>query len=382
MKILFVINGLGTGGAERSLAESLPYLRAAGVEPVVACFYRRSQGVQGQILASDTRVHFITDRRLASRILQLRSLLRSERPDLVHTALFEADIAGRLATAGLRIPLLTSLISTPYATVRLRDPRIDPVKLRLVKMIDGWTARRLTTHFHAVSNAAKDAAVRDLQVPPRKISVIERGRDPDRLGPPSPERRALARSRLNLNQDERVLVNVGRQEFQKGQIYLLRALDALTARLPKPMVLIAGRDGNATNELIQYCEQRELSDRVRFLGHRDDIGDILAAADIFAFPSLFEGMPGAVIEAMALALPVIATRIEPVCEVVEEGKNALLVEPAAVDPLSRAIDGLFSSPDTMMKFGTRSRELFLERFVLERVMAKTLALYQEVAQKR
>ena len=103
MKVLFVIDGLGTGGAERSLSEMLPHLERRGIRSVVACLHRRTEGVQDQILASGFDVRFLRGHR-AGRIKELHGLFRSVHPSLVHTAIFEANISGRLAAVGPRVP--------------------------------------------------------------------------------------------------------------------------------------------------------------------------------------------------------------------------------------------------------------------------------------
>jgi glycosyltransferase involved in cell wall biosynthesis len=114
------------------------------------------------------------------------------------------------------------------------------------------------------------------------------------------------------------------------------------------------------------------------LGHRDDIPEILAAADLFVFPSLYEGLPGAVMEAMALGLPVVASDIAPIQEVVEQGRNALLVPPESSASLATAIERLLGDTQTAAAFGQRSRAIFEERFTLDQCMARRVALYYAI----
>ena len=107
--------------------------------------------------------------------------------------------------------------------------------------------------------------------------------------------------------------------YAKGQRYLLEAMEILVPTRPRLVLLVAGRLGDMSRELERLRDRPGLRGQVHLLGHPDDVPEILAAADLFVFPSLYEGLPGAVIEAMALGLPVIASRIEPVREIVEEG---------------------------------------------------------------
>ena len=117
------------------------------------------------------------------------------------------------------------------------------------------------------------------------------------------------------------------------------------------MVFVCGRDGGATAALRTQVERLRLGDTVRFLGHRDDLPEILAAADIFAFPSRYEGLGGVLLEAMALALPIVASDIPAVRETVDEGCNAVLVPPGHPEPLAAALEDLLADPTVVERSG-------------------------------
>jgi glycosyltransferase involved in cell wall biosynthesis len=380
LKVLFVINSLGRSGTERSLAEMLPYLVQAEIQPQIVYFNSYSQGVEQEVKAQGFSTRRIAPHSLLARIRALRQLIQDERPQLVHTALFDANLAGRLAAYRQPVPVMSSLVNTSYTELRRQDPNLKAGRWRMIQAIDGWTARHLTTHFHAVSHAVKKEAIETLGVASHRVTVVERGRNPTRLGQPGRERRQQARVKLGLQQKDKVLVNVGRQEFQKGQIFLLQAMTQLTHKWPTLKLLIAGRDGNASAELNNYYRQAKLNEQVHFLGHRDDVPDILAAADLFVFPSLYEGMPGAVIEAMALGLPIIASDIAPNREVAEAERNALFVEPMSASQLATAIDQLLADPDCAEQYGKESRQRFEKYFTLEQSAARMIDLYQRVAE--
>lgn len=170
-----------------------------------------------------------------------------------------------------------------------------------------------------------------------------------------------------------MLLSVGRQEYQKGQRYLIEAMRQIET--DRVVLLVAGREGHATGEL--RAAAADLAS-VRFLGHRDDLPEILAAADVFVFPSLYEGLGGSLIEAMALGLPIIASDLPAVREVVRQGSNALLVEPASSTALAVAIDQLARHDAVAARFGAESREIFLERFTLDRSTKAMVDLYQRL----
>jgi glycosyltransferase involved in cell wall biosynthesis len=377
LKILFVMDGLGPGGAERSLAEMIPSLTNADIRSMVAFFYRRQENLEALFRARGADLRYLPQQGMARRVLALRRLIQAERPDVIHTTLFEADVTGRLAAIGQKAIVVSSLVNTPYDPILLKNDDVNAVKLWGVRLIDALTARYLTTHFHAVSDAVKKAAVETLRLPPQRITVVERGRN-GRFGRPSAERRTQARRRLGLEDSDEVIVNVGRQEYQKGQRYLLEAMKDVVRRRPNAVLLVAGRRGRQS-QVLEHVQQRiALDGRVRLLGHREDVPDLLASADLFVFPSLYEGLGGALLEAMALGLPVVASRIPAIENVVEEGRNAMLVERASVVPLADAIVDLLVDRARAEEFGLRSRVIFEERFTLDRCTGRMVEFYRQL----
>jgi glycosyltransferase involved in cell wall biosynthesis len=378
LKILFVIDSLGTGGAELDLAEKLAQFRRLGVVTVVVSLRHREEGIQSGLQEQGFDVRIFTGTGLIGRVAALRKIIRTEQPDLIQTVLFHSDIAGRLAAIGTSAKVISRLVNTDYDRVRLQDPNINIIKFRLARLIDGWTARHLTHHIYANSNAVKTAAMSELGIPEEKIIVIKEGRDAERLGKPSIPRRNRARSKLGLEGDQNVLVTIGRQDFQKGQRYLLEAMAKLVTTRPHLVLLVAGRSGDVSDELESLRNRLGLQDRVHFLGHRNDVPEILAAADLFVFPSFYEGLPGAVIEAMALGLPIVASDIEPVRETVEEGRNAILVRPASPVELAKAIEHVLENRQIALAYGERSREIFDDRFTLEQSMVRLMKFYRQI----
>jgi glycosyltransferase involved in cell wall biosynthesis len=378
VKLFYLINGLGAGGAERSLAELLPHYVAAGIDTTVICLRERKIGVEADVRFLGCRLVYLPGHGRAGWIRSFRRLLAAERPQLIHTTLFDAHLVGRIGAAGSGVPVLSSLVNTPYDPSRARDPGLNRFGFRIVRAIDGWTARHLTTHFHAITRAVRDAYVASLGIDPVHVTVIPRGRDTARLGKPGVERRLRTRSSLGLTAEHEVLINVGRQEYQKDQPRLLEAMARLVGRRPNLVLLIAGREGNLTPELQRLHKQLQLGDRVRFLGHRTDVPDLLAASDVFVFPSLFEGLGGAVIEAMALGLPVVASDIPALREVVEAGGSGELVPPSDPAALASSIDALLGSPERRAAYGRRGGELFRARFEIGRSAERMIRMYRSI----
>ena len=376
-----MIPGLSGGGTERSTRELVPALVGHDIDVSIVYMVQRPTDDVAALEHAGARLHLIPKRPLAAHVLGIRRVIALERPDIVHTSLYEADVAGRVAAwraSGGRRVVLSSIVNTSYDRVRLGDPNVSPWKLSGVRMIDGWTARNLTDHFHAVSHAVKDSAVQALGIDADRVTVIERGRDPWRLGEPSLERRMQARDALGLDRNAQVVVTVGRQEFQKGHVYLVDAFDALAATRPDAELLIVGRSGNHSAQLEARVRQSRHRDRIRTLGHRDDVPDILAAADLFVLPSLYEGFPGAAIEAMALGLPVVASSLPTLREVVEEDTSGLLVPPCDPSQLAEAMGRVLDDPKLARRLGGRGRQLFLERLTGEQSQRRMIELYEQL----
>jgi glycosyltransferase involved in cell wall biosynthesis len=378
---VFLINSLGAGGAERSLADILPHLPERGVRPLVACFKSVDVGFEQEVRRAGTEVVILPGRSIPMLAWQLRKLVRRAQPSLLYTALFDAHVVGRLAAMGTGIPVLSNLTNVAYDPARYADPNVNARKLEVLRVIDGWTARHLTAHFHAVSGAVKDSAVEHLGIAPEDVTVVYRGRGRGRLGMPGPERRGAVRISLGIAADAPVLITVGRREYQKGQQYLIEALPNLLANHPGLVVLIAGRDGHASQQLADLAADLGVEDAVRFLGHRSDIGDLLSAADVFVFPSVYEGLGGASLEALAMGLPLVVSDIAPLREVVIPGENGTLVPPADAASLAGAVSELLADPGLRRRYGERSMAIFGERFDENDAIPQSIDLMLRVARR-
>jgi len=384
MRVLFIVNALGEGGTEKSLADLLPGLRDAGVESRILMLRSRGdEGVEQPLRRAGFDIGTIAATSAVGRIRAIRRVIRSFDPDIVHTMLFEAGLLGRLAAVRTGSTTLVSLVNQTYGAERRADPRLRPWKLRVVQGVDLILAHLVTDHFHAVSDAVRSDAVSGLLLPDDKVSVIRRGRRVESLPVATSERRDRARMSLSLEYDAHVLVAVGRQEYAKGHRYLVEAMERLVD-VPNLVLLVVGREGNETTVLQRLMEVAgpTVSARIRFLGHRPDVAAVLAAGDVFVFPSLFEGMPGALIEAMAIGLPTVASDIDPIREVTEGVECGLLVPTRDADGLAAAIRRLLDDPEAARQMGGAGRQAFEERYTIDASVAAFLDLYRDLVTTR
>lgn len=380
VRVLYLIDGLSVaGGAERSLLELAPGLRDAGVDLSVAYFDERPESAAPQLRGLGVPVHHVAASGRLARVRAVRRLLRVGGYHVLHTTLFEADVIGRLAAAQTPTKVVSSYVNTAYDLGRDRSPSVPAWKLWLVQQADGLTARHLMDLAHANSRSVRASIVRHLRIPEDRVRVVLRSRSSDRVSGPEPVRATEVRRTLGLDPREPVLLTVGRNEVQKNQESLVRAMPAVLAEHPGAVLLVAGRSGGTTAAIESAVTSLRLADHVRLLGHRDDVPDLLRAADLFVLPTHFEGMPGSVIEAMAMQTPIVATDIGPVRELVDESTAVLVARP---DPpsLAAAVLAVLAEPDAAEARAERARQRYLDEFSGEQVLAGMVDLYRSVVE--
>lgn len=375
VRILYVIDSLSGGGAERSLASLAPHYAARGAILELAHLQRRSD-LREEFEQAGVEVFTLAGPRgRLGWIERARRLVRERRPDVIHTTLFESDVVGRTVGALTGVPVVSSLVNVAYSEVQLSDPRLRPWKVRVAQMVDAATARRVV-RFHAITDHVADEMTKRLRIPRELVDVVPRGRDAARLGRRSCARRSSARSTLGVDDHAPVVLAAARQEFQKGLDLLLEALPLVLEVLPDARLLVAGREGNQTDELRGAVGRLGLVDAVRFLGARSDVSELMCAADVFAFPSRWEGLGSVLIEAMALEAPIVASDLPPVREVVGGEAGARLVPPGHPESLARAIAAAITKPaETAMRVAF-AHQRFQERYTIERVADAMMAFYE------
>jgi glycosyltransferase involved in cell wall biosynthesis len=386
MRILFLIDSRidspGVGGAETSLRQMIPYFRGAGIEPVVVCFRTRGAEVDGE-KDNGYVSYFLDGLSRVQQMREIRRILHDERIDLMHTTLFQADVFGRTAAAGTGVPVVTSLVTIPYDGARIEhDKPATRTKLAVARFVEAMTGVLFADHFHAITQAVKDASVSALRVPENRTTVVYRGRDAQRLGRRSPERRRRVRERLGVSDETFLVLNAGRQDYPKGQTVLLEAMEPLLAREPNALLVIAGRDGAATPELQELMKRKRLNGSVRFLGHRSDVPDLMAAADTFALSSLWEGLACVNIEALALEAPIVASDLPAVREVLDGGVAGILVPPRDPQALAQGLVRIRREAGLGEELARRGRRRFEELFTLERSAQGMIDIYERVARRR
>lgn len=376
IRVLAVMDGTGTGGAETSMAAMAPLLAKNGVELEVAYFHDRS-GAKEKLLEAGIPLHHLPHgrSRLAT-VWRLRKLITERRPDLVHTMVYEADIIGRAAAFTARVPVMSSIINEMYGPEQFASVP-HRWKLRVAHAADVGTARFVNC-FHAITETVADVMAPRLRIDRSRVRVIYRGRDPAQLGCRSEERRQRVRSRLGISDDVPVVLAIGRQEYQKGFDRLLEAMPKVRTQLPDALLIVAGRSGSVTRQLEEQVVRLGLGESVAWVGHRPDVADLMAACDVMAFPSRWEGLGSAVVEAIMLETPVVGSDIGVLREVVDVASAGSLVTLVDADDsvlLADALVDSFGMSPLEDAAGVRS----LTPFLVERVAASYAQLANECA---
>jgi glycosyltransferase involved in cell wall biosynthesis len=378
LRVLQLIDSLARAGSEQSLASLAPHLVLEGIDLHVGYLVERD-GLRADIERAGVPVHSLAGDSQSRRYWLARTvdLVREVEPTVIHTTLFEADLAGRRAAARARVPCVSSFVNTAYGRTESGRDGISRARVRAAQVADAWTARWVT-RFHAVTQHVATVMGRRLLIPRRKIEVIPRGRDPQVLGRRSAERRSETRRRLGLPNDVPLVLAVGRQEPQKGLDILLKALPKVRSRFPTTCVVVAGRTGRASEELAKLVHANALDDAVDFLGMRSDVPDLMVAADVLAFPSLWEGAAGTLQEAMALGCPIVASRLPTILETVDDA-TAELVPPRDSERLASGLIEVLADPHRAASRASAAQDRFEQAFTI-RVSARRMAdLYSRVA---
>ena len=368
MRVLHVQKAKGIGGSERHLLALLPALAARGVE-IRMCVLETGDGDRFVSELRHAGVD-VTVRRAGPHINPtlvpgLMSEVRSFRPDLVHTHLIHADIHGQLAAKACHVPAVSSVHDTADFY------RHEPYR-SASRFIGRLPARRIAISEH-VARFLRELGLAS----PGRISLVYYGIDVD-TWTVAPVERRRARESMGLAEDQIVVGIASRLIPGKGHDVLVEAFGIAERDNPRLHLLVAG-DGPERDGLESIASRMGLNDAVQFLGFIDDVRSFLAACELLVFPTLpelSEGFGLAALEAMASGLPVVASDVGSLPEVVTDGVTGLLVAPASPDALSAAIARLGADTALRERLGAQGRERARADFTLDAMVSGTIAVYE------
>ena len=305
-------------------------------------------------------------------VLRLIRHLRRERVDILHTHLFEPSVVGLVSGTLARTPL--RLLTRHYSDYHTRIHKTWHVRADQM-------CTRLSHAVVAVSHHTSDHLVRVEHARPAHVHTVLNGIDFHRVRPSGPDPRAQIRKAESLG-DMPVILIAARLHPEKGYEYLFDALPLLLSRLGRPFVLLVAGTGPLEGAYRERVRQLGIEDLVRFLGFRRDLPDLMLASDVVVLPSVAEAFGLVVAEALYLGLPVVATRVGGIPEIVDDGVDGVLVPPADSAALADALARLVLDPSWRARLAGAGRSKVLDRFAFERMVRDYETLYDALARSR
>lgn len=303
---------------------------------------------------------------------RLIRLIRRIRPHVLHTHLLRADLYGGLAgrLAGVPVILTTQYAVWPYARVTAR--RSDAILDRV--------CRGLATHAICVSEAVRQDLIARVGWRPARAFTIRTGLDFDAWHP-DPRARERLREEWSVPDDAPLVMTVARLSREKGIEVLIEAADLVRRKHPQVRFVLVG-DGPLVTSLVSLIRERQLERSVLLAGFHRDIPSVLSAADLFVLPSHMEGMPNAVLEAFAAGLPVVATAVGGLPEVITPEQTGLLVPPRDPGALSSAIARLIGDKQLARRLAEAGSIEAKERHSVTKVAREHESLYTRLVLAR
>lgn len=370
MHITHVIKATQIGGAERHLLYLLPALQSRGatvrlvmmVEPNTPMEDMYRLATESGIETERLTIHSNRDVGILSR---LKATFQAHPTDIVHTHLIHADVLGLLAAkwAGVRHSI----------TTRHND---DSFRHHwLVSQVNRWNWRNVTRGI-VISEALKPFVMTIEGAPAQKLHVVRYGMPFTRLNSPEQQaHRHALRERLALDPDTPIVGMACRLTEQKGIFYAIQAIKLLSNDFPHLHAVIAG-DGELRPMLQHLAHGLGLDGRVHFLGWQNDIPSLMAGFDMFLMPSLWEGFGLVLLEAMAARLPIVASHVSAIPEVVLHGETGFLTAPRDPEAIAHALSILLNDRPLRLHMGQNGEARLEEAFSVQRMAEETLTVYQ------
>ncbi|MBU0477434.1 glycosyltransferase [bacterium] len=365
VRILRIVPSLEMGGVERTLTSVLPRLDKTKYKVYVCCLFRRDklandiESLGIPIIKFRMRARLDFDGRYIGGIVRLAALIRRMKIDIVHTHLYRANLAGRIAAKLAVVPVIIA-----------NEHNIDSWKKFPQRLSDRVLAG-ITNKIIAVSEAVKDFYVKKIGISEDKIITIYNGVDIPKFQ--TYVNINKKREEFGIKSDDKVITTIGRLHQQKGHVCFLKAAQIIGKKNLNVKFLIVG-DGPLKKQLRSMSEDLEISKNVIFAGLREDIPQILAMSDISVLTSLREGFSITILESMAAGKPVVVTDVGGNSEVVKHGETGFIIPPQSPEDLALYSLNLINNQELAKKMGEEAEKRVLN-FSIDRMVEKTENLY-------
>ncbi len=365
--VTHLVTDLITAGAQKALLRLLQHTDFDEYRPTVIALRNGDTSIAAELKAMGVEVidlQMLPKWRL-DKLFRLYGELRQNRPDILHCWMIHSNIIGRV---------IGKMADVPKIIVSRRS---DKNGSQWATVLNRWLVN-WSDGIIAVSESTKRAELAETGIQCERVTVVPNGINAGQFSqtPSAADRQAL---RAELGYDDQIFLigSVGRLTEAKGYPDLITAFKTVSQQMPKARLLIAGK-GNLEPELKQLAQAIGVGEKVQFPGVRSDIPQLLNAFDTFAFSSHWEGMPNALMEAMAAGLPCVATAVSAAPELIDDGTHGILVQPKEPDLLATAILQLAEDKQAADRLGQAARQRIFSEFTLENTAQKTISVYQKV----
>lgn len=365
INILQLVNGFAIGGAENKLLDLVRALDKNKYR-IVVCSVGQGGPLQNEFEKLGLKV-VVFPKKIAfdfSLILKVARLVREECIEIVQTTLLYADLIGAIAAKIAGVPIVISWETVSHGTH-------DSLRTKWRHKIGYRFAMKFVDKIVAVSDETRMSIIVNRAIPPEKVVTIHYGVDLSKF---KDTNGFDERKKLGFENGTPIIGIVGRLEEVKGHLYFIKAASEIVKRFANMQCIFIG-DGSLRKSLEEEVEKLELRSNFRFLGFRRDIQNLLNVIDVFVLPSLSEGLPNVILEAMACRKPVVATAVGGIPEAVVHGVTGLLVSAKNSIAIKDAIVKLLENRKALIEMGQKGRQRVEQEFSLEKEISEFQNLY-------
>ncbi len=367
LNVLLLIDSFRMGGAERITVALLPHLDRKRVQPIICTITTKRESPLGKQLGDVPRFDLE-----ASRLLdpfawrRLLRLIREQKIDLIHAQLQDATVFAAIMNKLAGVPVVI--------TRHLIEDDAQNWRRRWRNQLEHFTVKHAVNKIITVSDAARDHYAAMTGIPLSRFQTIYNGIDLDKFE--AQQDKLAARQALGFPTDRPIVTMVGVMRPGKGQQVAIEA----ARHVPEALFLLVG-DGKPPYREELEAQAKGVEDRLQFLGQRMDVPAILNASDILILPSDNEALPTVLIEAGAAKLPVVATRVGGIPEIVVDGETGIIIPPRDPQALAKAIQTLVADPQKIQQMGERAYARVHQIFTLPNQAEQTMQLYESLVKK-
>jgi len=370
IRLAYVIKSMEVGGSQTHLIQVLRLLDRSRFDPVLYCLTGEgvlldAAGALGVAIHAPSASASFKGLGLMRRVAALARALRRDRIDIVHNYLLRANLVGSISARMARVPVV--LCSKRGCHWR-----------RGFELVGARIGNALADSVMVNAEAVREFVHGNEGCPREKMAVIPSGVDTDRFRPLPP---APFKARLGLQEDRPIVGVITRMRVRKGVEEFIRAIGEVRQTRPEVHGVIVG-EVSLDETLQDLVRSLHLENHLSLLGRRGDMPEVLSAFDVFVLSSHDEGMSNAILEAMAMEKPVVATDVGGTCEVVRHGHSGLLVPPKDPHALAVAISDLLEQPARAQEMGRLGRRIVADGFSAHAMVRRMEQLYLDLAVAR